>query len=290
MTTFGIEIECASPVSHRDVADALGRAGVRAVTAAYSGRDYTLWQVKSDVTIPTRPGHAYQVEVVSPVLTWDNPGDLAQLEAVCQVLTALDCKVYQPRGDRSAGLHVHLQMDDLGPARLAAWFRAWGANQPTTDLLVRSGRHSGGPNAHWCRTWSGAMIDRAATAAESGDARRLTDVAASHGWAVNTQWFAQRGTLEVRQRDGSTNYRKIIGWVAYLMATKAHAESGHAFNGSQDYLAWLVSMGFLSAEHREWAERRNCGGGASAATIHATATTSTAQARLARLRSLQGIS
>ena len=289
MATFGVELECASPVSHADVADALRAAGVNAVTASYAGRDYSVWQVKADSTIPTSRSHRWQVEVVSPVLSWGDESSLAQLRTVCDVLGRLDARVLRPVGDRSAGLHVHVQMDDLGPAGLARWIRSWAAFQSVTDSLVRSGRESGGAHARWCAVLAPRQINRIAEFAASGDARALSGVADSHGLAVNTQWFAQRGTLEIRQRDGSTNFAKIVGWVAYIMATRAHAESGHVFTGSVGYLDWLVLMGYLSGEHRDWAERRNCGGARTVAE-HADGVQVVALDRLARLRQLQGIS
>ncbi len=94
------------------------------------------------------------------------------------------------------------------------------------------------------------------TAAGNGDARSLARAASGHNLAVNTQWFHERGTIEIRQRDGAINWQKQIGWVAYVLATKEHAGSGSVYTGSGDgYLSWLVEMGFLSEDHRQWAER-----------------------------------
>ncbi len=257
MTTYGIEIECASPVDRYMVRDALRSAGIHdAIVAPYSGRDYSVWQVKFDTTIPTRRGLIHQIEVVSPVLTWGNDDHLSQVRIVSEVLTALGCRVLRPVGTRTAGFHTHVSMSDLSPTNLASWFRSWHARQDTTDSLVRSGRERGGSYANWCAVLSESQIDRCATAAGNGDAVALSRAAASHNLAVNTQWFYERGTIEVRQRDGAINWQKQIGWVAYILATKEHAGSGSVYTGSGDgYLSWLVEMGFLSEDHRQWAER-----------------------------------
>lgn len=287
-TTFGVELEHASPLSHTVLADVMTRAGLRAVTAGYSGRAYDRWQVKSDVTIPTNATARTQAEVVSPVLTWGDADSLAQLATACQVAADAGGRILRPRGSSSAGLHVHVSFQDLTPAQLAAWGRIWQAQQPTTDSLVRSGRESGGANARWCAVLSRQAWDRFCTAAGSGNRHGVASSAGGHHLAVNTQWFAERGTIEIRQRDGSLSFKKIVGWVAYIIATKEHARSGVPFTGSQDYLTFLEDHGFITAEHRAWAERRTDGGEAPA-TAHAEQVTSAAQQRLARLRSLQGI-
>ena len=288
MTTFGVELEHASPLSHSALADALSGAGLRAVTAGYSGRAYDRWQVKSDVTIPTNASARTQAEIVSPVLTWGDADSLAQLATACQVARDAGGRVLRPRGGSSAGLHVHVSFQDLTPAQLAAWGRIWQGQQATTDSLVRSGREAGGPNARWCAVLTRSAWDRFCTAAGSGDRYGVTDAASGHHLAVNTQWFRERGTIEIRQRDGSLSFKKIVGWVAYIMATKEHARSGLAYTGGQDYLSFLEDHGFITSEHRAWAERRTDGGSAPA-TVHAQQVTNAAQQRLARLRSLQGI-
>ena len=288
MTTFGVELEHASPMAHGDLAHALQRTGLSARTAAYSGRAYDVWQVKSDVTIPTNTSARHQVEIVSPVLTWGEGDSLAQLQTVCQVAADAGGKVLRPRGSSSAGLHVHVSFQDLTPAQLAAWGRIWQGQQATTDTLVRSGRESGGRNANWCSVLTSRQWDQFCTAAGTGDRLGVAHSAGGHHLAVNTQWFRERGTIEIRQRDGSLNFKKIVGWVAYIIATKEHARSGLVFNGQQDYLTWLEEQGFITADHRAWAERRTDGGEAPA-TTHAAQVTNTAQQRLARLRSLQGI-
>ena len=257
MTTYGIEIECASPVDRYMVRDALRGAGIRdAIVAPYSGRDYSVWQVKFDTTIPTRRGLSHQIEVVSPVLTWGNDDHLAQVRIVSETLTALGCRVLRPVGSYSCGFHTHVSMADLSPGALASWFRSWHARQDTTDSLVRSGRERGGSHSNWCAVLTASMIDRCATAAGNGDARALARSASGHNLAINTQWFHERGTIEVRQRDGAIDWRKQIGWVAYVMATKSHADAQTVYTGSGDgYLAWLVDSGFMSEDHRQWAER-----------------------------------
>ena len=287
-TTFGVELEHASPLSHGDLAGALRVAGLSAVTAGYSGRAYDRWQVKADATIPTSATARYQAEIVSPVMTWGDAASLEQLATACQVAADAGGRILRPRGGSSAGLHVHVSFQDLTPAQLAAWGRIWQGQQATTDTLVRSGREAGGSNARWCAVLSRQAWDRFCTAAATGDRYGVTDAASGHHLAVNTQWFRERGTVEIRQRDGSLSFKKIVGWVAYIIATKEHARSGAVFSGQSDYLAWLEDMGFITAEHRAWAERR-VDGGAAPATVHAQQVTSAAQQRLARLRSLQGI-
>lgn len=285
MTTYGIEIECASPISRDQIAAHLQAAGIRAAHAAYSGRDYSLWQVKDDVTIPTDATRRHRAEIVSPVLTWGDPADDAAVQTVSRVLAEIGCKVLKPQGSRySTGLHVHMQFDELTPASFARWVRQWHAHQSVTDSLVRSGRHAGGPNAAWCSVLDRRTVDRLANAAEQGDTQGVTQAAPSHGLAVNTQWWAQRGTLEIRQRDGSTNWKKILGWVAYINATRVHALEGTVYTGhDRDYLTWLVDQGYLTQQHREWAER-NLG-----TTEHVARVESSARARLSNLRRLQGI-
>ena len=288
MTTFGVELEHASPISRERLAGALNTAGLRAVTALHSGRAYDRWQVKDDVTIPTSAATPERAEVVSPVLTWDDAASLEQLATACQVASDAGGRILRPHGRYSAGLHVHVSFQDLTPAQLAAWGRIWQGQQATTDTLVRSGRETGGAHARWCAVLSDRSWDRFCTAAATGDRYGVSEAADGHHLAVNTQWFRERGTIEIRQRDGSLSFKKIVGWVAYIIATKEHARSGAVYAGQSDYLAWLEDMGFLTAEHRAWAERR-VDGGAAPATVHAQQVTSNAQQRLARLRSLQGI-
>ena len=291
--TFGIELEMASPLRHSQVADALNAAGLNipAIPASYSGRDYTKWQVKDDVTIPTNGRLPWKVEVVSPVLTWDDPRHLEDLATVTRVLNEIGARVLRPQSARrTAGLHVHMEMASIGQDALARWGRIWSSRQNVTDTLVRSGRERGGRYSEWCAVLSGSAWDRFVTAAQSGDARALTGVASSHGYAVNTQWFLERGTLEVRQRDGSINFRKIMGLVGYIRATRLHAESNATYRTTNgDYLSWLVDMGFLSEDHRRWAERRGTGSPAPSAPAPTDPVAPATTDRLARLRSLQRV-
>lgn len=285
-TTYGIEIECASPVSRDEVARALRAAGLNAITAEYSSRQYDVWQVKADVTIPTNGILRHQVEVVSPVLTWGNDDHVAQIRTVSEILAGLGCKVLPPSSAGSTcGLHVHLSMADLAPHALARWGSIWQARQvDTTDTLVRSGRASGGRYSRWCQVLGASHWDAFRSAAMAGDARRVAAVADGHGFAINTQWFAQRGTLEVRQRDGSTHWQKILGWVAYVMATKLHAAGGEDYAGDMGYLPWLADRGYLTDEHMRWALRHTD------AVSAAERVRTGANERLSRLRRLQGIS
>ena len=291
--TFGVEMECASPIQRQAIADRLNAAHLHipAVYAEWNGQDYTKWQVKSDSTVPVNHHVPHKVEIVSPVLTWDDPRHFEDLATVTRVLNEIGCKVLRPQGQSStAGLHVHMEFASIGQDALARWGRIWSGRQNVTDTLIRSGRESGGRYANWCAVLSRSRWDRFVTAARSGDARALTGVASSHNVAVNTQHFMHRGTLEVRQRDGSINYRKIVGWVGYIRATRLHAESNATYRTTNgDYLSWLVDMGFLSEDHRRWVERRGTGSPAPSAPAPTDPVAPATTDRLARLRQLQRV-
>jgi hypothetical protein len=211
MRTFGIEMETVG-VSRRAIADALEGAGVLAVTADYSGRDYSVWQIKNDGSL--RHSSGLTAEVVSPILDWDNPESMDVLRNVTSALVNAGVTT-----NVSCGLHVHMQVDDLRHSGLAWTFMTYEQVQPALELMVSPSRREG--RCQWANdiptdSYSRGILRR--------DLESFSNPRTNRG-VINAGWYAERGTFEFRQRHGSVNYAKILAWVASIASVVETAKA-----------------------------------------------------------------
>lgn len=175
---FGVEIEC---------------NGVdRSVVQRQMGR-FPRWTLKRDVSV-----NGSGLELVSPPLRGEE--GLNELREVCTMLQDVGAQV-----DRSCGLHVHHEARDLGARGIARFAQTWTDNQDMLDWLVSPSRRDG----RWCRRLSRSELANMRSAANRGHVRSP----GSRYKAVNVAAFGRHGTVEIRQHQGTLNFRKIEAWI-----------------------------------------------------------------------------
>ena len=281
--TYGVEIECYVPrnIGQRGVADALNNLpGINAIVTGYGGRDYSVWQVKTDASLRQAPSGYTGIEVVSPVLTWDDEAHAAQLRAVSEYLVGIDAKV-----NASCGGHVHMSVGHLTADGLANLIEGYYANHSAIDRTVARSRQGGGT---WCRVnhyWQDA-VSRIRSLGT-----READYIGSHSNVINADWYRQRGTLEFRHREGSINHYKITGWVGFLVGLVRAAEHGSVgtFNTPADMAQHLVEGEYLSATLADWFLKRNLPTITSQIVEELRAARQAARVRVSRMFDLQGV-
>lgn len=138
--TYGVEMECYVPASigQDGVTRALRGLGVNARTSGYGGRDYTVWQVKTDGSLHSAPRGYTGIEIVSPVLTWGDDESVRQLRVVSEYLKSIDAKV-----NASCGGHAHVYVGHLTADGLANLVENYYLNLDAVKGLIAPHRREG---------------------------------------------------------------------------------------------------------------------------------------------------
>ena len=223
--TFGVEIECKVPsLTINEVAAKIRRLGIACNSPGYTHQFVEAWKVVPDGTVHGGEryvdGHYeryYGMEVVSPILRGSE--GVAQLKKITKLLKRLGAFV-----DRGCGLHVHHDAHDLA---LPAWktlARMYVRYEPILDGVVPASRR-GDANSmcHSMRRWHSETtalqrIDNAY------DLQALRQVFGDRFVKLNVTSFWRHGTVEFRHFGGTTDFAKILNWVAF---TQSMVESAH---------------------------------------------------------------
>jgi hypothetical protein len=198
---FGIELECFN-VPQITVAHALRTAGINAVTAGYSGRDYNVWQIKTDGSINGRDGF----EVVSPIL--EGEAGIADARKVCEVLVALGAQV-----NKSCGFHIHHNAADWGIAKFRNLFKRFVKFETALDSIQPESRRAN--NNRYCvsvvKTFQ--QIDACTTV------RALSDLYNNNRYVkLNLQSFFRMGSVEFRHHSGTVEADKVEQYIRLTAA------------------------------------------------------------------------
>jgi predicted RNA-binding Zn-ribbon protein involved in translation (DUF1610 family) len=144
---FGIEIEYigdSSPVAREMVA-----RGLRCAREGYNHQVRGGWKIVPDGSI------SGGFELVSPPLSGD--AGFREVELACEALEAAGARI-----NRSCGLHVHHDANDLDAPALGRLFRGWFLNQGNVDWLVAASRRG----SQWARPLAAREVRAADTATD----------------------------------------------------------------------------------------------------------------------------
>ena len=211
---FGIELECFN-VAIIDVVAALRNAGIDAHSASYSGRAYSVWQVKTDGSIQGANGF----EVVSPILVGED--GITQAKTVCKVLEQLGAKV-----NKSCGFHIHHNAQGWNLTEFKKLFKLFAKYESALDSIQPVSRREN--NNRYCQS----IINRngvAATFAKINNChsiRHMANLFDSRYVKLNIQSFIRQGTVEFRNHCGTFDAVKVEAYIRLTGGFVATAESG----------------------------------------------------------------
>lgn len=220
---FGVELELIFP------------AGTTAANLSAALREAGLsgWQVTTDCSLRSYStysgGRGY--EIVSPILAGENGID--QIRTATRVLRSLGAKP-----NRSCGMHVHHEVVDLGLAGIKRLYRSWANNQGVINGLVAESRRPGATESRFCN----AVSQREADTVEA--ARDLRTI--RHGGkfkALNLSYVGSRGTIEIRQHQGTCDPEKIVSWVRFGQGLVDAAAEGRVVEPASRMRDFLSAIG-----------------------------------------------
>ena len=209
---FGIELECYN-VPMATVVSALQVAGINVMTASYSGREYSVWQVKPDCSIQGQ----YGFEVVSPVL--EGEAGIHDVRRVCAILEQLGAKV-----NKSTGFHVHHNAASWGIKEFRNLFKRFVKFEAALDSIQPASRRE---NANrFCQSMKLGMTTDALFAAidSCNTVQKLSSLYSnSRYFKLNLQSFFRMGSVEFRHHSGTVDADKVENYIRLTAAMVADA-------------------------------------------------------------------
>lgn len=170
------------------------------------------WKIVTDASV------SGGYELVSPPLSGQD--GLNQLEKACEALAAGGARV-----SRACGLHVHHDVSDLDAPAFGRLARGWSRNQSATDRLVAASRRS----SQWAQPLEEHEVRHIEALASMEDQvvrSHLSGYRINRYRSLNVACYPRYGTVEIRQHQGTLNFKKIAAWMAYGQAFIAAAQAG----------------------------------------------------------------
>ncbi|MDR0762951.1 MAG: amidoligase family protein [Bacteroidales bacterium] len=215
--TIGVEIECFG-LNKTRFNELCVAKGIDIQTESYNHDTKPHFKVVCDSSIQ---GEA-AIECVTPVLR--NKAGFDNLEKVCDALNEAGAKV-----NKSTGLHVHVGLQNVDFETYKNCFINYHYLEPAIDKFMANSRR--GNNNAYCRSLinRGIDINRIINAQNM---QEIEDVFVSDRYyKLNPVSYSRHNTLEFRQHQGTTDYKKIYKWVMLLTSfvawSKKHRLTSH---------------------------------------------------------------
>lgn len=223
MTTFGIELEIIPQAGQEvgfksRVVRELSTIGLQASNSFYSGRAYSIWQVKDDVSVTVQRGGRvwYGCEVVSPVLEY-NAESLETIKKVCAAIERAG-----GTANLACGMHVHVGLRDRTTDNVKNLVRAYGHFANEIDSVLPRSRRNGGASSRWCRPVFNSInrtrfLQRLACCSSISDIDYLIQGYNSRYSALSLAAYSRIGTIEFRQHSGTCDPAKVCFWASWCV-------------------------------------------------------------------------
>jgi hypothetical protein len=197
---FGIELECFN-VKINTVVLALRAAGLDAHSASYMGREYSVWQVKTDCSIQGVDGF----EVVSPILQGEQ--GIADARKVCEVLINIGAKV-----NKSCGFHIHHNAKDWKIGQFKNLFKLFAKYEKAMDSIQPESRRAN--NNRFCQSNVTGSVTATFREIDSATAiSHMTRIFHSRYVKLNFQSFVRQGSVEFRNHAGTVDADKVENYI-----------------------------------------------------------------------------
>ena len=194
--TFGVEIECL--VAANLMRESATRNEMPFQYEGYNHVDNNhYYKFVSDSSIRGEN----PIECVSPVLT--GKAGMKSLETCCKALNEAGAQV-----NISTGLHVHIGAASLSDEAYINVFKNYQKLERVIDTFMARSRRAN--NSQWCRTLQGLSFECCMTKHDV-----LNIMNGNRYYKVNACSYARHNTIEFRQHQGSTDFKKISNWVNF---------------------------------------------------------------------------
>lgn len=247
---FGVEIEF-NGTPRRQALTAIEELDNQIVTQIegwnHEVRDH--WKFTTDSSVDGTGTGEGGLEAVSPILQGER--GFADMSTVLKGIRRAGGRV-----NRSCGLHVHHDANDMTGAQLAWLLGLYVENQTVIDSVLAPSRRSTVRN-RWCNPWVGEDKANMLAAAKTGDKRRMDGNRFNRYRTINITSYAKYGTIEFRQHQGSLNAKKITAWIKFGQAMMEAAivsaeEATPRFATIADMTEFLTRKGGLPGEIAEY--------------------------------------
>lgn len=210
---IGVEIEFFG-ATREAVAEKIKEKGLKIKVEGWSNRKSFKgeWKLTTDASVTSTGTEAGRgLELVSPPLTIDEME--RQLKLVCEALNEVNAQV-----DRTCGVHVHHEIDDLALEDIKNIYRIYKKHNTVIDEFMPKSRRADSIYNRYCGGLTELdmqRVERAESIAELGYGERYR--------TLNFQSYVKYGTIEFRQHSGTTDFEKIFNWVliTQMMVTAA---------------------------------------------------------------------
>lgn len=195
--TFGVEIEC--NVARGSIREA---AEVTGMSYQYEGYNHTDGHSYFKFTTDGSVTGENAIECVSPVMSGQK--GKSALRCAIDTLNRAGAMV-----NRSCGLHVHIGAASLTQQQYANVFNNYYYLETLIDsFMARSRRRDAN---YYCRSLSDhSALTRCGSVSE---VQCVLDNDRYH--KINPMSYGRHKTIEFRQHQGTTNYKKIVNWVSF---------------------------------------------------------------------------
>jgi hypothetical protein len=238
---FGVEIEFTGTTRTAVYAKLMELEATFPVEVqGYNHNVQNVWKLITDASVSRGPG-GEGMEAVSPILQGEE--GYRQLALMLTAIVETGGKV-----DKSCGLHIHHDANDMAPAQVAMMVSLYVTNQHLMDQLVARSRRAG--MAGYCLPLSANEHSRVVETFKAG--RTITASTVHRYRTINVQSYPKYGTLEIRQHQGTLATKKIVAWQK-LGQAMAHAaitattDEAPRFSTVPELTAYLTEQGGLDA-------------------------------------------
>ena len=230
--TFGVEIEMLVPSgSIRRQAEANG------LPIRYEGYNHidnkNYFKFVSDASICGEN----PIECVSPILS--SRGGMKKLELACKTINEACAQV-----NRSTGLHVHIGAAGLTDEQYCNVFHNYKMLESVIDTFMARSRRDN--NSQWCRSLQDHEFNGLT---KKGVAEAMNQ---DRYHKVNPMSYDRHKTIEFRQHQGSTDFKKISNWVRFC----AKLVNWSKTNRLENAVTCIDDIEFLSKKEKDFFKSR----------------------------------
>lgn len=247
---FGVEIEF-NGTPRRNAVQQIEELDNRIATQV-EGYNHTVgsyWKFITDGSVDGTGTGEGGLEAVSPILRGEQ--GLAEMGTILKGIRRAGGRV-----NRTCGIHVHHDANDMSGGQLAWLLEFYVENQQVIDSVLAPSRRSTNIN-RWCKPWEGDDKRRMLAAAKTGVKRNMAEGPFNRYRTINVTSYAKYGTIEFRQHQGSLNTKKITAWIKFgqaMMETATASDEAAVprFANIAEMTNHLTRMGGLPGEIAEY--------------------------------------